>query len=46
MRLETRKMLDHSFTFSGVLAIALMTAALVVLLAPMFALGVPDDGRL
>ena len=40
MRLETRKMLDHSFTFSGVLAIALMTAALVVLLAPMFARGV------
>ena len=33
-------MLDHSFTFSGVLAIALMTAALVVLLAPMFARGV------
>ena len=40
MRLETRKMLDRSFTASGVLAIALMTAALVILLAPMFARGV------
>jgi phosphate transport system permease protein len=40
MRLETRKMLDRSFTASGVLAIVLMTAALVILLAPMFARGV------
>jgi phosphate transport system permease protein len=40
MRLETRKMLDRSFTASGVLAIILMTAALVILLAPMFARGV------
>jgi len=39
MRLETRKMLDRSFTASGVLAIALMTAALVILLAPMFVRG-------
>jgi phosphate transport system permease protein len=40
MRLETRKMLDRSFTASGALAIVLMTAALVILLAPMFARGV------
>ena len=40
MRLETRKMLDRSFTASGVLAIVLMTAALVILLAPMFARGI------
>ena len=40
MRLETRKMLDRSFTASGVLAIVLMTSALVMLLAPMFARGV------
>jgi phosphate transport system permease protein len=33
-------MLDRSFTASGFLAIALMTAALVILLAPMFARGV------
>jgi len=39
MRLETRKMLDRSFTVSGVLSIALMTAALVILLAPMFIRG-------
>lgn len=39
MRLETRKLLDRSFTASGVLAIILMTAALVILLAPMFARG-------
>jgi len=39
MRLETRKVLDRSFTASGVLAIILMTAALVILLAPMFARG-------
>ncbi len=40
MRLETRKMLDRSFTASGMLAIILMTAALVILLAPMFARGI------
>ena len=39
MRLETRKVLDRSFTASGVLAIALMSAALVILLVPMFARG-------
>ena len=39
MRLETRKMLDRSFTVSGVLSIALMTAALLILLAPMFVRG-------
>lgn len=32
-------MLDRSFTASGVLAIVLMTAALVILLAPMFVRG-------
>ena len=40
MRLETRKMLDRSFTASGVLAIVLMTSALVILLAPMIVRGV------
>jgi phosphate transport system permease protein len=39
MRLETRKLLDRSFTASGVLAIVLMTSALVILLAPMFIRG-------
>jgi len=39
MRLETRKLLDRSFTASGVMAIVLMTAALVILLAPMFIRG-------
>ena len=39
MRLETRKLLDRSFTGSGILAIAFMAAALVVLLAPMFTRG-------
>ena len=39
MRLETRKMLDRSFTASGVLAIVLMTVALLILLAPMFVRG-------
>ncbi len=33
-------MLDRSFTASGVLAIVLMTAALVILLAPMFVRGI------
>lgn len=39
MRLQTRKMLDRSFSLSGMLAIALMTLALVVLLAPIFVRG-------
>ena len=39
MRLETRKLLDRSFTGTGVLAIVLMAAALVLLLAPMFVRG-------
>lgn len=40
MRLETRKMLDHAFTASGAMAIGLLTLALLILLAPMFARGV------
>jgi len=39
MRLATRKILDRSFTGSGILAIVLMAAALIVLLAPMFVRG-------
>jgi phosphate transport system permease protein len=39
VRLETRKILDRSFAGSGVLAIALMAAALLVLLAPIFIRG-------
>lgn len=39
MRLATRKILDRSFTGSGILAIVLMAAALIVLLAPMFTRG-------
>jgi phosphate transport system permease protein len=39
MRLETRKLLDRAFTGSGVLAIVLLTLALVVLLAPMLVRG-------
>ena len=39
MRLQTRRVLDRSFAGTGVLAIVLMTAALVVLLAPMFVRG-------
>jgi phosphate transport system permease protein len=39
MRIETRKLLDRSFTGSGILAIALMAAALIILLAPMFIRG-------
>lgn len=39
MRLQTRKILDRSFTGSGLLAIALMSAALLILLVPMFARG-------
>jgi phosphate transport system permease protein len=39
MRLQTRKLLDRSFTVSGMLAIAFMAAALVILLTPMFVRG-------
>ena len=39
MRLQTRKILDRAFAGSGVLAIALMAAALLILLAPMFIRG-------
>ena len=39
MRLQTRHLLDRSFTASGILAIILMATALVILLAPMFARG-------
>ncbi len=39
MRLQTRKILDRAFTGSGVLAIILMTAALLILLTPMFVRG-------
>ena len=39
MRLQTRKILDRAFTGSGVLAIVLMAAALLILLAPMFIRG-------
>ncbi len=39
MRLQTRRLLDRSFAGSGLLAIVLMTAALIILLAPMFVRG-------
>lgn len=39
MRLSTRKLLDHSFTGLGFTSIALMTLALLVLLAPIFKRG-------
>jgi phosphate transport system permease protein len=39
MELQTRKMLDRSFSIVGVLAILFMAAALVVLLAPIFVRG-------
>ena len=39
MKLQTRKVLDRSFAASGVLAIVLMAAALVVILAPMLVRG-------
>jgi phosphate transport system permease protein len=39
MRMATRKMLDRSFTLAGVLAIAIMTASLLVILAPIFTKG-------
>ena len=40
LRLGTRKLLDHSFTGMGVISIALLTAALLILLAPMCIRGV------
>ena len=39
MNLQTRKILDRAFSGTGILAIALMTAALLILLAPMFVRG-------
>ncbi len=39
VRLQTRRVLDRSFAGTGVLAIVLMTGALIVLLAPMFIRG-------
>lgn len=39
MRLETRQLLDRAFTGTGVFAIAVMTAALVIILAPMVTKG-------
>jgi phosphate transport system permease protein len=39
MRLQTRKILDHAFAGSGALAIALMAAALLILLTPIFIRG-------
>jgi phosphate transport system permease protein len=39
MRIQTRKILDRAFAGSGVLAIVLMAAALLILLAPMFIRG-------
>jgi phosphate transport system permease protein len=39
MRLETRKILDRAFSGSGVLAIVLMAAALLILLTPIFVRG-------
>ena len=39
MRLQTRKLLDRAFAGSGLLAILLMAAALVILLVPMIVKG-------
>lgn len=39
MRLETRKLLDRSFAGIGVVALVLMGAALIAILAPIFARG-------
>ncbi len=39
MRLQTRKLLDRAFAGSGVMAIVLMAAALLILLAPMLVRG-------
>jgi len=40
MRLQTRKILDKAFAGSGVLAIVLMAAALIILLAPIITRGI------
>ena len=39
MNLHTRNILDRAFSGTGVLAIALMTAALLLLLVPLFLRG-------
>jgi phosphate transport system permease protein len=39
MKLKTRKILDRTFTGSGVLSVALLAAALIVILAPMLIRG-------
>ncbi len=39
MNLQTRKILDRAFSGTGILAIVLMTAALLILLVPMFTRG-------
>ena len=39
MDLQTRKIFDRAFSGAGVLAIALMAAALLILLAPLVAQG-------
>jgi phosphate transport system permease protein len=39
MELQTRKMLDRSFSIIGVISIILMAASLVILLAPIFSRG-------
>jgi phosphate transport system permease protein len=40
MNLSARKILDRAFSAAGLMAIALMSAALVILLAPMFTRGI------
>jgi phosphate transport system permease protein len=40
MRLQTRRLLDHAFAGSGVLAIGLMAAALLILITPLFIRGI------
>ena len=40
MKLQTRKVLDRSFTGMGFMSIFLLTAALVMVLAPIFARGI------
>ena len=39
MRMQTRKLLDRSFACWGIIAIALMVAALLILLCPLFIRG-------
>ena len=39
MRLATRKLLDRSFSGMGVISIAIMAAALLVILVPIFVRG-------